>query len=168
MFIYITNLGHPFSPCTSSSTSRIIPRYWKFIQVKVRRSTEAGITFLVQRLVTGWRSEVRAQVGRDFPYPSGQTMRYLVSFASVGGPDAYIYSQMFLAVFGTESWWVDSLKSKPWTRVDFIGTHGAICQDLSELYGCMMINVKQSTWERWHVNPTKVKQLLNNSYCFII
>jgi len=24
----------------------------------------------------------------------------------------------------------------------------------SEFYGCMLANVKHSTWERWHVNPT--------------
>jgi len=57
-----------------------------------------------------------------------------------------IYIHIFQQWVGTQSWLVDSLKSKSWTRVGFIGTHGAICQDLSELFCCMLANVKHSTW----------------------
>jgi len=67
----------------------------------------------------------------------------------------YIYIHICFQLWvGTESWWVDSLKSKPWTRVDFIGAHGAICQDLPELFGCMLANGRHSTWEWWHMKPT--------------
>jgi len=132
----------------SSSPIRIIPRYWKFIQMKVRHSTEAGITFLVDRLVTGWRSGVRAQVGWDIPYSSEQITRYWFSFSSVGGPDAYIRFQLWV---GTESWWVDSLRSKPLTRVDFIGAHGAICQDYQNcLVVCWLtLNIRREKGGMW-------------------
>lgn len=95
-FILYSKYGHPYVfplPLLFSNLNH--STLLEIHSSEVRHSTEAGITFLVERLVTGWRSEVRAQMGRDIPYPSGQTIRYRFSFSSVGGPDANIITFVF-------------------------------------------------------------------------